>query len=1001
MPLTKNILIVDDNRINRQLLSKILSDTYTVMEAENGKEALDLLQKSYKSISVILLDIVMPIMNGYEVLAEIHRDAFLSKIPVIVTSGNEEVDAEVKALSLGAQDFIQKPYIPDVIKHRVANTIYLRETAAIINSVQRDALTGLYSKEYFYCLVEEVLLNHPDKKYDIICTDIERFKLVNELCGIKEGDALLKYVAQMIQSEANDIGICGRIGGDIFAIMVEHQDEYHEEDFIDGIEYINEFNSNLHCVIKYGIYVIEDRTLPADIMCDRARLAVESIKGKYKTYFSYYDDTIRQDLLDEQFIISNMKSALLNEEFVVYFQPKFDLVSEQICSAEALVRWMHPVKGMIPPNRFIKSFEKNGFITDLDFYVWEQTCKWIRSWIDRGNTPIPVSINMSRADIYNPQIDSILLSLLNKYNLTPNNIFLEITETAYTENSEQMVEVVKRLKKIGFIIEMDDFGSGYSSLNMLSELPIDVIKLDMRFMQNEDSSRNKRSIMSFVISLAKWMGLLVIAEGVETEEQVNLLKVLGCQRVQGYYFSKPLPVDLFEELITRVNLNNFGVNNSRETLIAGDALDNNMLGSDLEKRVMLIYDANSLEFSSFCGVFKQRFSIKTATTLEDSTLVICKQKTKIAIMIFTITNDISLDEISAMIFLCKSYDIPVITIHNDTELVRLVVSLGALDCIVKPYLVETLENRIENTLCRMLVSQFQKDAKIDDAITEMRSRAEVDFLSGLLNRSELKIRVQDFYDQKNGNDGAFVLIDIDHFKSINLAMGYGMGDKVLCAVGEMLVSIFEETNIVSRIDSDLFAVFIPYKIDHSALERKLEKVCHSIAYNKSNVNLTLTCSVGVCFTPEHALNFDDLYNYADIALLNAKKDRRKHFVVFEEGMKIPLNEKVEEKALTLLDDVSDAMFVCDALTSEIIYINETACKIINKNRNSCMGARCYQLFWDSCKNCDFCYQVNKHNLSFYEEDTYLKDGKTKIHLKAKVGEWDGNKVKIHYLQKQN
>ena len=370
-------------------------------------------------------------------------------------------------------------------------------------------------------------------------------------------------------------------------------------------------------------------------------------------------------------------------------------------------------------------------------------------------------------------------------------------------------------------------------------------------------------------------------------------------------------------------------------------------------------------------------------------------------MIFSVTKEITRAQISDIVSVCKRNDIPVITIHSSVELVSSAVSLGAFDCILKPYVVETLENTVENTLCRMKVIQFQKEVKIKDAIVEMRKRAEVDFLSGLLNRSELKIRVQDFYKQKQGAAGVFILIDIDHFKSINLALGYGVGDKVLCAVGEMLESIFDETNIISRMDSDLFAVFIPFKIEPHELERKLDKICHSIAYDNSNLNLTLTCSVGVCFSPEHATNFEDLYNFADIALLNAKKDQNSRYMVFEKGMRAPLNAKLEDQALTLLDDVSDAMFVCDALTSEIIYINETACKIINKHRNSCIGARCYQLFWDKCKNCDFCFQINNHALTFYEEDTYLKDGRTKVHLKAKVGKFNGKKVKIHYLQKRD
>ncbi|WMI79831.1 EAL domain-containing protein [Anaerotignum sp. MB30-C6] len=993
MPLTKNILIVDDNKKNRQVLSKILCSQYNIIEAENGKEALEILNHHYKSISVILLDIVMPVMNGYELLAELRSDAFLSNIPVIVTSGNEEIDIEVNALSLGAHDFIQKPYLPDVIKHRVANTIYLRETACLISSVQKDALTGLYSKEYFYRLVEEILHNNPDKKYDIICADIERFKLVNELYGTKEGDALLRYVANMLQDKVQDLGICGRIGGDVFAIIIDHQEEYEEEFFLESIEYINKLNASLNCVIKYGIYAIEDRTLPANIMCDRACLAVESIKGKYGTYCAFYDDTIRQKLLHEQFILSNMKSALTNKEFVVFYQPKFDLMTEAICSAEALVRWFHPEKGMIPPNEFIEIFENNGFITELDLYVWEEACKWIRSWIDRGNAPVPVSINMSRADIYNPNIDKILLDLLGKYKLNPSHIYLEITETAYTENSEQMVEVVSRLKKLGFLIEMDDFGSGYSSLNMLSELPIDVIKLDMRFVQNQDSSRNKRSIMSFVISLAKWMNLMVVAEGVETEEQVNLLKVLGCQRVQGYYFSKPLPLDSFEELIFRVNSNN--ADNNKPVTISQLPNDRPRLSSN--KKNMVIFDWDSQEYEAFEKVFANKYNVKNMSTTEETQAFIHKEKSKIAILIFAVTPNISMDQITNVVTLCKQYDIPVITIHSSIELMGSAVSLGVLDCILKPYAIETLNNTVENTLCRMKVVQFQKEVNINDAIVEMKKRAEVDFLSGLLNRSELKMQIQDFYSQQ-GSAGVFILIDIDHFKSINVALGYGVGDKVLCAVGEMLVSIFNETTIISRMNSDLFAVFIPFEIEKQELERKLDKVCHTIAYDNANLNLTLTCSVGVCFSPDHGTNFEDLYNHADIALLNAKKEQNESYVIYEDGMKAPVNQKLEEQALKLLDDVSDAMFVCDAITSEIIYINDTACKIIKKPRNSCIGARCYQLFWDSCKNCDFCFQVNNHALNFYEEDAYLKDGKTKVHLKAKVGEWDGKKVKIHYLQ---
>lgn len=992
---TKTVLIVDDNKVNRQMLSLILGSQYEIMEAENGEAALEVLQNSYAGISVILLDLVMPIMNGYELLAEIHRDAFLRNIPVVVISQNEVLDAaaKAKALSYGVQDFIQMACGPDEIKRRVENTVLLKKTANILDLVQRDTLTGLYSKKHFYSLAEKTIKQNPEQKYDIICCDIERFKLVNELFGFSEGDALLKYVALMIRDKFQKGGICGRIGGDIFAVLVEHREEYNENDFFDCVEYINRFNENLHSVIKFGIYTIDDATLPVSIMCARACLALESIKGKYASYLAFYKDDIRQKLLDEQFILSNMKTALNNREFVVYFQPKYDLMNEKICSAEALVRWMHPEKGMIPPNRFIKIFEDNGFITELDLYVLEESCRWIRSWIDRGNPAIPVSVNMSRADIYNPNIDGILLSLLEKYGLTPNHIYIEITESAYTENSEQIINGIKQLKELGFTIEMDDFGSGYSSLNMLSELPIDVLKLDMRFVQDQEKFRDKRSVMSFVISLAKWMNLKVIAEGVETEEQVNLLKILGCHSVQGYFFSKPLPLHSFEELINEVNLS---LIDSEAELVATS--NENILKLDTDNKYMLIFDPTSEDFERFQAVFAHKYALLQVKTIPELHDILKEEKANIAILVFSVTENVMEEDLHEISYLSKQFDIPIITIHETTELVAKAVSFGVLDCIFKPYLSETLDNTISNTLCRMQTSQFQKEVQFNDAIAEMKKRAEVDFLSGLLNRSELKLRIQDFFNHNQEFTGVFILIDIDHFKSINIALGYGMGDKVLCAVGEMLESIFEETNFISRMDGDLFAIFIPFRVDEEILEEKLEKICHAIAYDNANLKLSLNCSAGVCYSPEHATNYEELYSNAEIALLNARVNRKKRFLIYDEGMKAPLNEEHQQQTFMFLDDVSDGVFICDTLNGEIIYINDTACRLIDKTRENCIGASCSAIFGEMNQNFDFSFQNMNSSDTFYEEDKYIKGADVKVHLKAKPTILNGKRLIIYYLQ---
>ncbi len=874
MPFMKNVLIVDDNKMNRQMLSRVLYCQYKIVEAENGEEALELLNNRKPSISVILLRFALPDMNGMEVLAELNGDVFLRKIPVVLFARNDELDSKTKAeaQALGVQNFIQPPFTAEGVRQQVVNAILYSEKAKILDFAQRDRLTGLYSREPFYQSVTEILQKNPDKKYDIICSDIERFKLVNELFGSEEGDALLKFVALMFQEKIEGAGICGRIGGDIFASIVPHQEEYSDQMFSESAEFINQFNSNLHSEIKFGIYAIEDRSLPANIMCARACLALESIKGKYGAHCAYYDDSIRQKLLNEQFILSNMKSAIENREFIVYFQPKYDLVDERICSAEALVRWNHPEKGLIPPNQFIQIFENNGFITELDIYVLEETCKWVRSWIDRGNPLIPVSVNISRADIFNSNLNTILLAMLNKYGLDPSHIHLEITESAYTENAEQMIHGVKQLKELGFMIEMDDFGSGYSSLNMLSELPIDVLKLDMRFVQNYDRSRDKRNIMSFVISLAKWMNLKVVAEGVETEEQVNLLKLLGCHWVQGFFFSKPLPRDSFEALINQVNFTD--IDCDLEVAEELNTMSHNILRLDAERKNMLIFDTASEEFEAFQSVFDEKYLIIKSNTLEETTDYIFDQKSNIGILILSVTKDITLEHVAEISHLCKQYDIPLITVHSSTELVREATTLGAFHCIVKPYILENLENTIENTLCRMKVVQLQKEVKFSDAIIEMKNRAEVDFLSGLLNHTELKIRMQDFFSQNQDFSGIFILIDVDHFKTINTAHGYSVGNKVIHAVGKMIEAIFSETNFIARVDGDLFAVFIPFEMERQILEQKLERVCHAMAYDNSGISLTIDCSVGVYLSPKNATNYEEMFNNADIALSHPEKIKR-------------------------------------------------------------------------------------------------------------------------------
>ena len=546
----RKILVVEDNELNRMMLAGILEADYQVLEAENGKEALEVLERYGEDVSLVLLDLIMPVMDGYSFLSHMKADPSLAAIPVIVTTQNDGESDEVAALAHGATDFVAKPYKPQIILHRIASIINLRETAAMVNLLQYDRLTGLYSKEYFYQKVKELLIRNPERSYDIVCSDIENFKLVNDIFGIEAGNRMLQDVAELYRNHVTDKEISGRLNADQFIGCIEHISEYTNDLFVRANERINAQSNIKNIAMKWGIYPIEDRNISVEQMCDRALLAARSIKGQYGKYYATYDDKLRSSLLKEQAITDCMESALAERQFEIYIQPKYRISDNQLYGAEALVRWNHPEWGFQSPAQFIPVFERNGFITKLDMFVWEEACAALRDWEDKGYPPISLSVNVSRADIYNTDLTNILLKILHKYKIPAERLHLEITESAYTEDPKQIIDTVGKLREIGFAIEMDDFGSGYSSLNMLNQMSLDILKLDMKFIQSETAKPIHEGILNFIMDLARWMKLSVVAEGVETKEQLDWLRDVGCDYAQGYYYAKPMPRKEFDKLLS-------------------------------------------------------------------------------------------------------------------------------------------------------------------------------------------------------------------------------------------------------------------------------------------------------------------------------------------------------------------------------------------------------------------------------------------------------------------
>ena len=548
--LQRKILIVDDEFIEREILCNMLDELYSVETAEDGSSALEIIKRDKFTLSLVILDLHMPKMDGYSLLKIIRADNELRRIPVIVLTS--EKGAEVKSLKLGAADFITKPYeMPDVVRVRVQHAIELAEDSVIIHEMERDELTGLFNKEFFFEYGKKLDKQHDNMPMDAIVLDINRFHIVNELYGRNYGDAVLKEIGERIHSIVSDMGgLACRSDSNGFCIYLPHG-ETLEDKLTEYAKKINDSMDDHKISIRIGVYADDGSGLDMGCRFDRARLACHKLRNSYLTGFVFYNEELHSKELHSERLISDMDKAIKEKQFKVFYQPKYNVSGDTpvLASAEALIRWFHPEFGMVSPGEFIELFEDNGLIQKLDKYVWNEAAAQIKQWKEKYGVYIPVSVNVSRVDIFNPLLIEILNDIIAQNGLETEKLLLEITESAYTDNSSQMIDTVEQLRKQGFKIEMDDFGSGYSSLNMLTALPIDALKLDMKFIRNICNDTKSCRLVEIMTEIARLLEVPVIAEGVETREQMELLKSIGCDIIQGYYFSKPLPPDEFEDLI--------------------------------------------------------------------------------------------------------------------------------------------------------------------------------------------------------------------------------------------------------------------------------------------------------------------------------------------------------------------------------------------------------------------------------------------------------------------
>ncbi|WP_052446792.1 EAL domain-containing protein [Candidatus Soleaferrea massiliensis] len=557
------MLIVDGNTDSRLLLKGIFDKKYHVLETKSCAETMKQLRGGVQ-VDIVILDMNTPDIDDYNIIKKIRKSQAMRRIPVVVVANCDDMRGQHKALQMGAIDVITKPYKPETVQYRVENILSsIRESSRLEEAKWRteltrisqiDPKTGIWNKESFCSKTQKYLKEHADGEYVIARWDIDNFKVFNDTFGVAAGDQLLLDIGEKYMESKKGNGLHGGLtyghwDADHFVSLWASSQLEAQKLYEHTLEQLCQVYPDYNFSIRLGLYRVESPLINVGVMCDRALMALNSIKGNYRKNYAWYDESMRMEIVEEQEIDSTMKQALSNGEFIVYYQPQYNYDTGGIIGAEALIRWLHPQKGILLPGKFIPVFERNGFICEMDRYMWERVCIQIRQWHDKG-IPLPsISVNVSRRDFYLPDLVDIFKDLVSKYRLTPDMLHLEITESAYMENPKQLIRIVAELQKCGFHIEMDDFGSGYSSLNMLKDVPVDILKLDMKFIAEDIDSDRGGNILSAIVRMAHSIKLPVIAEGVETYQHAEYLKSISCFFMQGHYFSKPLPVEEFEKLL--------------------------------------------------------------------------------------------------------------------------------------------------------------------------------------------------------------------------------------------------------------------------------------------------------------------------------------------------------------------------------------------------------------------------------------------------------------------
>lgn len=916
------VLVVDDEPINRIILNKILSTGFQVLEAGDGQQAWDILSEDSRKrgedrkISAVLLDIIMPVMDGYGVLEKI-TEAGMTELPVIVITGESGSESEQKALDAGAWDFVTKPFKPKILLTRIKNAIARSQVSMyeqIKHMAEHDALTGLHNRSRMYADTRRMLDEHPEHQFAFIRVDVDHFALFNSSFGEKAGDRLLCYIAEMIRKSTTMFEVCtyGRMNADVFCLCVpcDGDTDMIRKSSDAAQKMVAAYRSDYQLQISTGVYVIDNPKLEVEEFYVRASMGTQKCKNQYGQVIGFYDDSFGQRAAQEMEIINEMQNALDDDQFVVYLQPKFALATDHVCGAEALVRWKHPVKGLVSPGVFIPVFEKNGFIAKVDYCVWEKTCQMLRAWLDAGVIPYPVSVNISRISLYNPNLTTLLVQLVEKYQITPPLLQLEVTESAYMTNTDLMQKTVQELHDAGFTLLMDDFGSEYSSLNTLKSIDVDILKVDMKFLPQGSDMEKGEIILASVIRMANWLGMSVVVEGVETRRQRDFLDGVGCDCIQGYFYSRPIPQEEYEEKYVFCD--------ESEKRTEGDIVE----VVPKHNVTILVIDDDEMDRTIINEYFKEDYHVYQAESAEDGLAYLKKNKNRVRLILV----DNIMDGMSGLDFLkfCQAESslqtIPMIMITANDNVKDQVEAFqaGAYDYITKPLVREVVLARVAHVM--EISSQLRS---FENAEQDYRHQAESDPATGLLNKTAFREISSKLINADSDDRKAMMVIDVDDFKKVNDNYGHLVGDQVIKTLADTLSSTFRKTDVLGRFGGDEFIVLMASLPNQEIARRKADEVVKSVIFNCAEQNqLSISISIGIAFNEKND-TIDTIFARADQALYDAKSTGKGKIVTY--GEEVPPIEN-DDKPVILICGEDPQLYPSIALAygSSVAFANVTS-----------------------------------------------------------------------------